>query len=69
MAYLLKRSKCNNPDCMGNNEGFIRLVNNEYCIKCYQAIYYKTNTKKKRKKKQKNNLYKSAWWIEAYSKL
>ena len=68
MAYLLKRNKCNNPTCVGNKEGFIRLVNNEYCIKCYQAIYYKTNTKKKRKKK-KNNLYKNAWWVEAYIKL
>jgi len=69
MAYLLKRNKCKNPKCSGNKEGFIRLVNNEYCIKCYQALYYKTHTKNKRKRKQKNNLYKSAWWIEAYNRV
>lgn len=65
--YLLKRQKCKNPKCKGNDLGFIRLVNDEYCIKCYQAMYYKTITKKKRKKKRKENPY-TAWYVIAYAK-
>lgn len=66
--YLLKRKKCKNPKCKGNTSGFVRLVNNEYCIKCYQAMYYRQVTKKKRKKRKQDNPY-SAWWVEAYIKL
>lgn len=58
---------CKNNKCVGNNEGFIRLVNDEYCIKCYQSLYYKTITKKKRKKRKSENPY-STWWLDAYNK-
>lgn len=57
IKYLLKRKRCKNCKKL-----FVRLINNEYCIVCYQAKYYKEVTKKKRKKKnrEKQNL---AWWM------
>ena len=60
--YLTKREKC--ASC---GELFVKLVNDLYCMRCYQANYYQTITKKKRKKNKKNNYCydkKYAWWIE-----
>lgn len=62
--YLLKRQKCKNSKCKGNKDGFIKLVNNEYCMKCYQARYYQANTKKKRKKNKNVHQLMDVWWIE-----
>lgn len=48
--FLIERKVCKNSKCKAE---VIHLVNNEYCIKCYQAFYYKNITKKKRKNKKR----------------
>lgn len=63
--FITKRQNC--LEC---KNGFVRLVNDEYCSKCYQSRYYQTITKAKRKKRKKETsfLNKKAWWVDAYNK-
>jgi hypothetical protein len=60
--YLLKRKRCRNKKC---NKLVIRLVNEQYCMTCYQSKYYQNITKNKRKKKS-NRKRQMAWWLSAY---
>lgn len=48
--FLIERKTCKNKTCQAE---VIHLVNEKYCIKCYQAFYYKNITKKKRKIKKR----------------
>jgi len=60
MDHLIKRKRC--KKC---HKLVTRLVNNQYCMTCYQANYYQNVTKKKRKTKSAKKR-KLAWWVSAY---
>ena len=49
--FLIERKQCKNPEC---GKMVVKLINDEYCEKCYQSIYYQKKTKKKRRKKKKD---------------
>ena len=56
--FLIERKICKNKDCKSE---VIHLVNETYCIKCYQAFYYKNITKKKRKIKKRKTT--KPWYL------
>lgn len=57
MNLLIERkecTKCSTP--------VIHLVNDMFCMRCYQSNYYRTVTKKRKKKKRAPK----AWWMQYY---
>lgn len=58
MDYLIKRKPCSK--C---NKNTVRLINDDVCLKCYQADYYQKITKKRRKSKK--NIVNN-WYTDCY---